>query len=408
MEDRDFFKGSSKARVPVMSKYANSIADNFLGEDKPDRLEDMLPICLRCVKEGSDGPSTIPALRAIAITAISCGEDDGALFSQLKDPVQTCARDQSSALGQAAAIRALSAITYFAGADFNEVTKMADWFREIVVTDGEEVDALDSVEVVAAAINEWAFLVTLLPADIGRLSSALDAFGDQLESNAPEVLGAAAEAIALIYETGYTLKGPDDSIDVPVELADIDDKVPSQYRRANWAHTHHFTNDNDYEIRSKMKELSKSPMRHVKKDIRKELHATFRDVSHSVEYPWRGPHFSTAMNADDFSFYGHRLRQGSMTVDRWWKLQRYAALKRTLQEGTGEHLRHNPAVYNALRNCLEAPSRFKQNSDRGTELLGEEDNDLDVPEQPTFDAAISEESDEEDDLSYNMRKSRLH
>jgi hypothetical protein len=409
MEDRDFFKGSSKARVPVMSMYANSIAENFLGEEKPDKLEEMLSICLKCVREGSGGPSTISALRAIAITAISVGDEDGALFNRLKDPVQGCARDPTYASGQAAAIRALSSITYFGGADYQETTKLVDWMREIVVSDGEHIDALDNAEVVAAAIHEWAFLTTLLPVDTGRLSTALEVLGDQLESNAPDVLSAAAEAIAMIYEAGYTLKGPDDEIEVSIEVADVDDKVPPQYRRTNWAHTHHFTNENYHEIRQKMKELSKSPMRHVKKDARKELHATFRDVSHAVEYPWRGPHFSTAMNDENYAFYGHRLRQGNMTIDRWWKFERYAALKRTLQDGIGEHLNHNPAVYNALRNCLEAPSRFKQNSDRGTELLGDaEKNDIHVPEQPHIDASISGGSEEEDeDLNKRMRKSRL-
>lgn len=388
-----------------MAMYANSIAENYLGNDKPDRLEDMLSICLKCVREGSDGSSTVAALRAIAITAITVGDDDGATFSRLKDPVQGCARDNSSTAGQTAAIRAVSAITYFGGADFQEITQMTAWLLEIIVSDGEQIDAVDNPEVVAAAIQEWTFLTTLLPVDVGRYSSALEAFGDQLQSNAPEVLSAAAEAIATLHEAAYTLRQPHEMAEVSLETIEADDKVAYQYRRAHWTHAHQYTNENDDEIASQMKELSKSPMRHVKKDYRKELHATFRDVAHTLEYPWRGPHFSTAMNDENYEFYGHRLRQCNMTIDRWWKLARFASIKRILQDGMGEHLRHNSAVKEALRDVLEAPSRFKQTGD--TNVFDSGQDELGVSDQPFVVGKIAEENEGDEELNQSMRKSRL-
>jgi hypothetical protein len=395
LEDRDFFKGDSTHRLNTMKFYANSITGNYIrSEELRGRIEDLLPICVRCLKDGSSGALTVYALRAIAATVIICGDDEGTLFNQLKDSVENCVRDPASPVGQKAAIQALSTTTYFGGADYNETVSMMDMLLDIVESDGESIDALDQQEVVAAAIEEWAFLSTLIDTDVQLFSRALEAFGNQLESTSADVLEAAAQAIALIYEAAYSRKGPEDTIEISMEEADDDTKVASSYRHENWVRDYQYTNDNDQDILNKLKELSKSNFRHLKKDRRKELHALFRDVAHTSEHPWRGPHYSTAMNPDNFAYYGHRLRQSGMTIDRWWKLHRYAHLRRILQQGIEIHLEYDPAVRDALRNYLEAPSRFKQANEHGSDL---DDDSDDVPSQPHMDHPSDEEDDSDDE-----------
>lgn len=397
LEDRDFSKSDSTYRLNTMKFYANSISGNYISSDElRGRIEDILPICVRCLKEGSSGALTVHALRAIAATVITCGDDEGTLFNELKDSLQNCVDDPASPVGQKAAIEALSATTYFGGADYSETESIMDMFLDIVESDGESVDSLDQQDVVASAIQEWAFLSTLITVDVQHFSRALEAFGNQLESTSGNVLESAAEAIALIYESAYTLKGPDDdSVEISMEEADDDSKVARSYRHQNWVHAYQYTNDNDYDIMSKLKELSKASFRHLKKERRKELHARFRDVTHTAEHPWRGPHYSTAMNADSFAFYGHRLRQSGLLVDRWWKLHRYDHLRRVLQHGIETHLDHNPAVRDALRKCLEAPSRFKQDGGHGTALLDHHDDG--VPDQPDMEDPSDDEEDSDEE-----------
>ncbi|KAF2665323.1 hypothetical protein BT63DRAFT_61787 [Microthyrium microscopicum] len=413
LEDRDFWKGDSQHRVALIRRYANSIANSYsILDDKHDKLRDMMPILLRCIKEGSAGTCTEYALRALAITVIVIGDYDGELFMELKDPLQICMYDTASAVGQKAAVQAMSAITFFGGADYQEVSSFMELLLDIVESDGEQVEALDEASVVASAIQEWAFLSTLVTVDVNQFSRALEAFGAQLESNAPSVIQAGAEAIALIYESAYTLKTSGDEVEVSAQDEEEDSKVHPTYRKANWAHTHTFRNDNDYAIREQLKILTKTPLRHVKKDLRKDLKNRFRDVLHALDYPWRGPHYSTAMEAESGDHYGHRMYMGGMVIDRWWKLIRYVTVRRTLQHGVEAQAADNPAVQDALRNCLEAPSRFRNVSHTGHALLDREYEEH-VPQQPNYDDLPSdededEESPEEDeDLELHGRMGKL-
>jgi hypothetical protein len=406
MEDRDFFKGSSKGRALTCALYASILSEHYFDDDLWGKIEDALPVLTRCLKDGTDGQATLPALRSVSATMITCGDESGSWFANMKDVLKGCVYD--------AAIHALGAATYFGGADYQEVQAIMDLFIGIVDSSGDSIEAQGKPNVITAALQEWGFLSTLIEERGRRLSRVLKTFEDQLDNPSPEVLIATAENIALVYEQCYSLRTPEDPSSDGEDDHGIKDTeeeeamVSRQYRRINWTKTHEIDGD-DYSLKSKLKELSKGTMRYVKKDARKEVHSIFRDVAHAVEYPWRGPRYSTAVDQGALLYYGHRLRQNGNSVDRWWKLHRFAAIKRTLQDGSIEHLTSNPNVSDALRNCMEAPSRFIDSSDLGKALLveGQLRIDEDIMSQPDADEPTDDDSDSDGSLRRRMRAAKL-
>jgi hypothetical protein len=404
MQDRDFLKSAAHGRFVLLTVYANTLAEHYFDEDYFDKLEETLSILTRCLTEGNGSEPAIPAIRSIALTIVTCGDESGTWFTSTKDVLKLAVDDASGAEGQSIAIHALASAAYFGGADYQEVQAVLDLLLDIVESDGEAVGANDNGNVVEAALKAWGFLSTLIDERHDRLSRALDAFEEQLESTDPGVLIAAAQNIALIHEQSYAPKesGDQDEEDGSGDHINEDEEVlvSGPYRRRNWTKAHSI-GKNSYAIKERLKVLSKDAFRHVKKDTRKELHMVFRDVSHSLDRPWRGPRYSTAIGGDDEEspyHYGHRLRYGNMMIDRWWKLHRLEGLRTILQEGMSEHLSKNPNVSDVLRNCLQPPSRFLHSSDLGNAIQvdGGVHLDDDIAEQPSLGDLTLEDSDLDD------------
>jgi hypothetical protein len=84
------------------------------------------------------------------------------------------------------------------------------------------------------------------------------------------------------------------------------------------------------------------------------LHSSFADIRNSVEKPTRGPGYSTAIDQETGRVYGSGriklkgYKSAEIRVDKWWKLMRLNALRRTLQGGFVHHYDQNDVVSTAL------------------------------------------------------------
>jgi hypothetical protein len=399
INNRDFAKASSEGRATHLKTLANSLAANYYGDD--DRqMAKIIPTLLKCVSDGTDAPTTIPAIRSLAIILITVRNPSGDLYAEVRDHLKACVEDPSSSQGQATAIGALACAAYFGGASLEEIEEILDYYLEIVATDGKSVDAPDNAEVVTAAAQYWSFLSTFLEVDVDKCSDALDTFAEQLDSTSPEVLVAAGQAIALIYEKEY-VPNVGDVNNIRDSAVDEDEemRIKPAFRRSNWAHAHLIHSPDDRELKAKLADLAKARMRHAKREVQKLLHSMFRDVGSSVDKPWRGPGFG--FPRDDTTLAGPRATVGysphggdRVPVERWWQQLRIEALRALLKGGMREHYLRNPAVGEILAPAATPRSRFaRRGGDSEEEIVFGEAGVSEVAriaDQPTY-GDVSEE-----------------
>ena len=284
-----------------------------------------------------------------------------ALFDEVIQPLRTRIEDGSSNAAQEAAIHALGAAAFFGSADMEQTEEIMEYLLDIVESDGEHVDARDSGAIVAAALQEWGLLATQFEELEDKTERPLDCFEAQLDSAVLSVQQAAGENIALLYEQSFSPAGEED--EGSGDDGTDDEFEFGKFQRKHWVKRYQVFAGNEFALKSKLSDLSRSSARHLGKDRRKDLHKTFKDVLHSVEHPWRGPQFSIALNEEMTSYMGHRHvvrfgKEGSYIINRWWKLHRYEAMKRIVGGGFVTHYQSNEVVHGSLPTGLEAPADF--------------------------------------------------
>lgn len=247
------------------------------------------------------------------------------------------------------AIHALGIAAFFAGAGDDEILDIMALFLEIIESDGASVEAQDEGNVVIAALEQWGLLATEIEDLEEETETAIEAFVEQLESADAGVQIAAGENIALLYEKSYTEREDDEEVSDAEDSADPEhlkngDKMVKRYqvyrRQDQLLHT--------------LEELASVSTRRISKKDRKTLHSSFADIKKTVEKPTRGPGYSTAIDQETGKAYGAgrmRVRVNKnveVKIDKWWKLQRLNALRRTLQGGFIYHYDQNEMVSTAL------------------------------------------------------------
>jgi len=352
-------RNTSEGREELLAIYANILRAQYAAEEVEPQLGELVPALLKSIKSGGSEKEAVFALKALAMTILTTGEE---LFEEVHQPLRVRIQDSSSGAAQEAAIHALSIATFFGGADIQDTEDVMQYFLDIVQSDGEHIGALDNGGVVAAALQGWGFLATQFHEMEGRSQEPMESFEAQLDSSVLPVLQAAGENIALLYEQSFTRIGEDDDRGSD-DGTDEDEFEFGDFQRSHWTKRYDVYHDDEYALKSKLSELSRSSARHLGKDKRKDLHKTFSDVFHTVEHPWRGPKFSTALNEDMTSYMGHRHvvrfgRDGQLVINRWWKFHRYEAIKRIVGGGFVTHYHANEVVSGALPTRLVAPTQF--------------------------------------------------
>ncbi|RAL65408.1 hypothetical protein DID88_000976 [Monilinia fructigena] len=284
-------------------------------------------------------------IEAVGLTIITCPSDD--VYEDIFRSFRKAYQRSEHITVKAAAIRAIGALAVYGGASDPEISHIMNELVEIVESDGNTVDAPDSIEVVTAACEEWGNLATLVDNLEDESVAAMDAFVEQLDSSSTSVQIAAGENIALIYEKSYSKRDindpepteseKEDEFGFPLDVSEVKRYEPFG-QKSQLEHT--------------LSELAKASSKSISKKDRKTLHATFGDVLATVRHPVRGPRYSTAID-EQGRLLGSRMfvrihKNGVMKIDKWWKLHRLQALRRVLGGGFMTHYQSNEVVLQSL------------------------------------------------------------
>lgn len=355
-------RSSAEGREHTLMAYNHYLMARYCYDEIEGKISELYPALCKSIKAGTGEKEACLALRgmratsytiwnlsnfvaAIGLTAITCPSDD--VYEDVFRTLKKAYHRSQHVTVKAAAIRAIAALAVYGGASDSEISDIMNEFLEIIESDGNLVDAPDSVEVVTAACEEWGNLATLVDDLEEESEAAMEAFVEQLESSSTSVRIAAGENIALIYEKSYTQRDSNDPEPTEDEKVDeygfpLDVSKAKRYepfrQKSQLEHT--------------LSELAKASSKSISKKDRKTLHATFGDVLATVKYPVRGPKYSNVID-EKGHLLGSRMfvrihKTGVMKIDTWWKLHRLQALRRVLGGGFMTHYQTNEVVLQSL------------------------------------------------------------
>ena len=349
------------------------LAIRYSEEDIRGKEDELVAAFLRSIKEERSEKEAVLAAKgimgpaccfetlltfcpAIALTIVTSPSD--VIYDAAAEPLQRGIIHSKSTLTKAAAIRALSICAFYGGASEDDILKTMEFLMEIVTSDGHNISAPDEPEPVVAALEEWGSLCTMMDDMSAYSEDAVEAFVEQLSSSYAAVQIAAGENIALLYEKSFrasTSPGEES----PGEFAESDiitdpdeEDNPSAPKMLRLYPAYRRTDQLLHTLNS----LSRNNMlsvHQISKEDRKAVKTNFTDIANSIEYPHRGPKYSNAINEENGSRYGSRMtvkinKEGTMRIDRWWKLHRLKGLRRVLQSGFVEHYEKNEVVFDTL------------------------------------------------------------
>ena len=341
-------KGSSREKA--IATFSHYLMLRYAEDELDGREIALTQSLLKSIKTDSNEKETVLALKALALLTITSPLDT--LYGSISSALRLAITDSRSMATKSAAIHTLGISTFYGGASEDEILDNLAYFLEIVASDGNFIGARDESLPVTAALEEWGFLATEI-SDIDALGyeDALDTLTDQLSSTSADVQIAAGENIALLFEKAdENLSSLSDSDSEPeseedalkgdaeIELATavksyLDRKVPL--------------------LLPNLQALASLSTPNIGKKARKSLHTAFSSIAFSVQHPWAGPAYSSALKKDSNISHGSRMQlkteDGStMVINKWWKLLRLNAYRRILRDGLMVHLGENPAVKDAM------------------------------------------------------------
>ena len=344
-------RSSVQGREATLTAYIRILTAQYFQEDISGRETALVASFLKSIKAESSELETILALKALAITVITA--PSASTSETTTSPLLRTISDTDAIPIKTAAIHALGCHIFYAESSEDEILSTLTFLLEIISSDGHYINAPDEPAPTIAALEEYAFLTTLIEDLSAETEEAIETFIDQLQSSDPGVQIAAGECIALLYEKSYT--EPEEN----EVLSDSDEEgvtvfsdpestpgVPKLVKR----YTPYRRHDNLVHVLTSLSRLS---TRSISKKDRRNLHTSFSDILNSIEHPTHGPRYQNAINGETGRRYGSRHvvrihREGVMRIDKWWKLVRLNGLRRVLQGGFLQHYERNAVVFETL------------------------------------------------------------
>lgn len=360
LEDRiteilDRKRSSTDGRADTLAAYCYLLKVHYASDEIDHKVAELVPAILKSLKSDSSERESQNALKAIELTLITVPSDD--LYDTVAGPIKRIIENSESSALKVAALHTHGIVTFYGGASSDETEEVMDFYLSIAESDGYSVEAGDDGAVVTAALEEWGFLATLSDDLEHVCETAMDVFVEQLNSSDLDVQVAAGEDIALLFEKSLgEVDDADEEVENQVEDPDIPRGGPRFFKR----YTVYRREDQLQHALTALATANHSVGRVAQSD-RKRMRSNFSDILNTVEYPTRGPRYSTALSSSGRS-YGSRMhvkigKSGEMSIDKWWKLFRLKALRRTLQGGFLTHYEKNDVVFETLPVMVAKRSR---------------------------------------------------
>ncbi|KAI4957297.1 hypothetical protein J4E86_005771 [Alternaria arbusti] len=346
-------RSSTEGRTESLNAYAHVLMARYARDEVEGHVNELVSSMIKSIRQETTEAEVVKALKALAVTAVTLDSDS--IYDDVSDQLKRSIQSSPSVAIKVNAIHTLGTTAFFAGAGDDEILDIMNLFIEIIESDGASIDAQDEGNVVIAALEEWGLLATEIDDLEEETEAAMEAFVEQLESADSGVQIAAGENIALLYEKSLTPQEEDEQVQ---EEADSDD--PEHVRDGERLVKRYTVWRRQDQLMHTLDELANVSTRRISKKDRKALHSSFADIRNSVEKPSRGPAYSTALHEETGKAYGAgRMKvkinkNVEVRIDKWWKLQRLNALRRTLQGGFTYHYEHNELVSTALPFSMSA------------------------------------------------------
>jgi len=340
-------RSTTEGRTESFAAYAHILMARYANEEIEPHARELLQSMLRSIRQETTEHEAVKALKALAATIVTL--DTGDVYEDVSVELKRAIQSESAEI-QVNAIHCLGLAASLGGAGEDEIRDIMTLLLEIIETDGVSVDAQDNGSIVTAALENWGLLATDLDDLQEETEAAIEAFVDQLESSDAGVQIAAGENIALLYEKSFTTQEEGEEI----EQGPLDEDHPEYVKGGEKLVQRYQVYRNRDKLLATLDELATVSSRRISKKDRKTLHSSFTDVRNSVEKPFRGPGYSTAIDQETGRVYGGgrmkiRINKNlELRIDKWWKLLRLTALRRALQGGFAYHYEHNDMVSSAL------------------------------------------------------------
>ncbi|CAO2650149.1 Nn.00g014410.m01.CDS01 [Neocucurbitaria sp. VM-36] len=340
-------RSSTDGRTESLIAYAHVLMARYAKHEIEGHVHELVTSMIKSVRQETTEREAVMALKALAVTVVTLDSDT--IYDDVSDQLKRSIQSSASVEIQVNAIHALGIAAFFGGAGDDEILDVMTLFLEIIESDGASVNAQDEGNVVIAALENWGLLATEIEDLEEETETAIEAFVEQLESADPGVQIAAGENIALLYEKSFTIQEEDEDVS---DAEDPDD--PEHTKDGQKMVKRYQVYRRQDQLLHTLEELASVSTRRISKKDRKTLHSSFADIRNSVEKPTRGPSYSTAIDQESGRAYGGgrmkvRINRNlEVRIDKWWKLQRLNALRRTLQGGFTYHYDQNELVSTAL------------------------------------------------------------
>lgn len=341
-------RSSIQGREATLAGYIRILTSRYAEEEIRGKETELVASFLKSVKLETSEKEAILAIKALAMTLITSPSE--VIYEAASPLLKRTISNSSSIATKTAAIHTLGTCTFYGGASDDEILENMAYLLEIISSDGHFIDAGDQAGPVTAALEEWGFLATLIEDLSAESEEAIETFMDQLSSSDPDVLIAAGENIALLYEKSYTPPEDNETFsDSDEDLVTDPDSAPGIPKLVKRYTPYRRTDQLLYSLSS----LASLSTRSISKKDKKSLHTNFADILNSVENPTRGPRYQNAINSETGRRYGSRMNvrirgEGVMRIDKWWKLMRLKGLRRVLQGGFVVHYEKNGVVFESL------------------------------------------------------------
>ncbi|GAB7341343.1 hypothetical protein MBLNU457_7606t1 [Dothideomycetes sp. NU457] len=338
-------RSSVQGREESLVSFTHILMAHYAREEIEPRLSELIPAILRSVKAGDSEQETILALHAVSLIVVTCPVNT--MYEDFSRAVKRLIQDSEYPAVKADAIDTLAVAAFFGGAGQEEIEAIMSFFLQVVETDGEYIDAHDTGDVVTAALEQWGFLSTIAEGLEDTVEEKMEVLVEQLDSSDASVQIACGENIALMFEKACSeLAQGEEKDDNDIDTDENDPSAPVFRKR----YTVYARED---QLKLKLVELAGLSTKRVSKKNRKSLHSTFGDVINTMEYPNRGPCYSTAIDDSTGKPYGSRMTLGigkndKLTITSWEQLHRLKALRRVLHAGLVVHYSENDIIFETL------------------------------------------------------------
>ena len=356
IEDRNWKSSNTQTRQQALIAYIRVLCSHFVQDDIASRANQLVGAFVKIVKAEDDTIEVSLALKALSLTIITSPSDE--VYEAAAGSVKRAIIESSDLKVKILAIQTLAILSFYGDLAEDAIGESLGFFLEIVSTDGQYIDALDEAGPVAAALEAWGFLATLVEEEEHlNAEEVLETLVEQLDSSSTSVLIAAGENVALLYEKAYKLVSEDDIADERdadiLVIGDENGKAKEYYKRLYTLYPRQNV------LETKLRNLQTHSSRSLSRADRKSLHTSFADILQSVQNPTLGPRFATSLDPETGVERGSRMKlksaaksQGNSsamaTIDKWWMLHRHRALKEVLGSGFTVHYEVNTALFEAL------------------------------------------------------------